>query len=267
MAIITISREFGSGGGNIARKLSNDLGYSFLDKDSLGEILTNYGFTRNKIDKYDEKRPPFWDIFTSDREKYLSYMKLAIFEFAREGSGIILGRGASILLRGLSGCLHVRIIAPPEKCREQVKKAYNINDQQAEQLIRTNHHDRAGFYKFFFDCAWDSPLLYDILINTGSFSEERAARIIEEEVRHLDSRENREESLSSLKDRYLGQKISTSLLFEKHLAVNFLSVEVSAGQLGGVPAVEECVKIPGVTEVENKIAVVTAYPVSYTPYY
>lgn len=277
MAVITISREFGSGGGNIARALAKELGYSFLDKESLGEILTNYGLAKNNIEKYDEKKPPFWDIFTSDREKYLGYMKLAIFEFLKEGRGIILGRGASILLKGVPDCLHVRIIAPLKQRIERVKNVFKVTDAQAEQIIRSTHHDRSGFYKFFFDAAWESPLLYDLVLNTGAISEERAVRILEVESRFLSKREKEDRVKEKLQDRYIGQKIQTNLLFEKHLAVNFLSVEVKNGKAileGSAPAQEiidrcgeECRKVKGISDVENKIALVTAYPVSYTPYY
>ena len=79
MAIITISREVGSLGTEISQKVKEDLGLQLLNKEVLEkELVGHYGISENKIEKYDEKGPPFWD-FSLDRNRYLHFMKTAMY--------------------------------------------------------------------------------------------------------------------------------------------------------------------------------------------
>jgi len=84
MAIITLSREMGSPGKDIARTLEKELDLNYLDKESLDLMLTDYGITEAEVEKYDEKKPSFWTIFFSERNRYLHFLKTAVYSFARK---------------------------------------------------------------------------------------------------------------------------------------------------------------------------------------
>ena len=167
MAIITISRQFGSLGTEIAQALGQELHFASLDKKTLEEtLISEYGIPEENIDRYDEKKPPLWDVFSTDKDKYLHFMKSAIYDFARQDNCIIIGRGGQVLLRGIPGTLHVRVLAPKELRIKRLQDRFSYDDRLAGQLIRHSDHDRVGFHKFFFHVNWEDVSLYDLMINT-----------------------------------------------------------------------------------------------------
>ena len=152
MSYITVSRQLGSLGSEIARQLCQGFAWPCLDKESLEEAFRQYGLPRESVERFDEKKPGFWDLFKTDKARYLHYMKKAIFEFALQGSGIILGRGGQILLADLPGVLHVRVIAPWAVRKERIMKRFECDEQHAEKILRDSDYEKDGFHKFFFEC-------------------------------------------------------------------------------------------------------------------
>ena len=123
MAIITISRQMGSFGTTIAKSLQEKTGYNFLDKDSLEKELVNkYGIPEDQASRYDEKKPAFWDMFSSDKDRYIYFLKSAMYELARQGNSIVMGRGGQVLFADIPGALHVKIVAPYELRIQRVKE-------------------------------------------------------------------------------------------------------------------------------------------------
>jgi len=114
MPVITVSRQLGSLGTEIAKLLCKNVHCKYLDKESLEEVFAEYGIPKENVERYDEKKPGIWDIFKTDKARYLHFLKSAIFEFARKGNCIILGRGGQIVLKDLRGVLHVRVAASME---------------------------------------------------------------------------------------------------------------------------------------------------------
>ncbi len=230
MAIITISRQLGSLGTEIGKKLEEDLKFDYLDKESLEEeLVSKYGIPEEKVERYDEKKPAFWDMFSSDKDRYLHFMKTVIYEFARKGKCIIIGRGGQILLKDIPGILHVRVIAPMELRIERIKNRYNYNKRLAEQIVRHSEHDRAGFHKFFFHINWEDSNLYDLLINTNFFTVETAVRMIKEALDSSEIEEKRSEAESKIRDLCLGQEVFTSISYKERIPIHFLEVVAVSG--------------------------------------
>ncbi|RKX80085.1 MAG: hypothetical protein DRP87_00570 [Spirochaetes bacterium] len=273
MAIITISRETGSMGSEIARELSKELGLHFLDKSDMEKVLIQHGVTEMDIKKFDEKKPRFWEVFSSEREKYLNFMKLVFYDFARSVDAVIVGRGGQILLANLPCTLHVRIIASMDARVKRVKEEFSCDDRNAERIIRQSDHDRAGFHRFFFDMEWSSPYIYDMVINTSTISKKKALNLIKQGVADLDSEENRKAAVKKLEALLLSQRIVTKILFDKKIPVNLLRVEAEGskvileGSVTIMQSIKQCEEVvremPGVEEVENKIVFIHNYPLPY----
>lgn len=264
MAIITISRQFGSLGTQIAKVLKEELKCDYLDKLKLEETLvTEYGIPEENVEKYDEKKPAFWDIFSTEKDRYLHFMKTAIYKFAREGNGIIIGRGGQILLKDIPGLLHVRVIAPRELRVERIKERYSYDDKLGEQIIRHSDHDRTGFHKFFFHVNWEEPCLHDLIINTQTFTVEHAVGLIKDSLEMLGIEEKKHETESKLADLCLGQEVITHIAYKERLPIQFLEAIVEDGvvTLRGSTITSEDIegcetiarKIPGVKDVVNEI--------------
>ncbi|GAK58417.1 hypothetical protein U27_05391 [Candidatus Vecturithrix granuli] len=264
MAVITISRQSGSLGTIIAKMLKEELHFEYLDKAKIEEILVSeYGIPEEHVEKFDEKKPAFWDIFSSDKDRYLHFMKTAIYEFARKGNTIIIGRGGQVLLKDVPGALHVCIVAPTELRIERIKTRYNYNDKLAEQIIRHSDSGRTGFHKFFFHVNWEDSSLYDLILNTQTYSVEQAVNVIKASLDLLGTLHQQEETAKKLADLCLGQEIMTHIAYEEKIPIQFLEAQVQNGvvTLRGSTITSDDIQrceavarqVPGVKDVVNEI--------------
>jgi len=263
MAILTLSRQSGSFGTQIAKTLAEHLKYRFLDKESLEKALSGYGVSPSSLEKYDEKRPSFWEIFSSERNRYLHFLKTVIYDFAQQGNGIVLGRGGQVLLAGVPGIYHVRVIAPLPTRIERIKKAYKCDDRHAEAIIRHSDQARAGFHRFFFSVNWEDSSGYDLVLNTQSIGVQTAAELLRKVIGLLDGKETQAQREKHLADLSLKQRVETAILYTEKMPVKFLETEAHDGVItlngtvsthGAVARCEEITRaVPGVKKVENRI--------------
>lgn len=276
MPVITISRQMGSWGTEIAHLLSKDFKCKCLDKESLEEAFDEFGISKDSVERFDEKKPGFWDLFTTDKARYLHFMKSAIFEFAREGNGVILGRGGQILLAELPGVLHVRIIAPIEERIKRIKDQFNCDEIQAENLIQHNDHERNGFYKFFFSENWENSSLYNLVINTGAFSVKTSVQIIKDIIKSDEFTAKQTETANKLADLCLEHEIKTAITYKEKIMVQFLEVQAINGvvSLRGIvdngDDLDRCEylvqQMPQVKEVQNNLyysPIIASYGIHY----
>ncbi len=230
MAIITISRQLGSLGTDIATKLKEELSFRDLGKESLeSRLIQKYGLPEEKVEQYDEKKPAFWDLFSSDKDKYLHFLKTATYEFAREGNCLLIGRGGQALFQDIPGVLRVRIVAPLELRIERLKERHHYDDRLAEQMIRHSDHDRAGFHRFFFHINWEDYHLYDLMINTQALTTATAVQLIRDALQAYGVADKEQAAASKLKDACLAQEVATIILYEEHIPIHFLEVSSVSG--------------------------------------
>ncbi len=264
MAVITISRQAGSLGRVIGKMLKDELNFEYLDKAKIEEILVSkYGIPEEHFEKFDEKRPTFWDIFSSDKDRYLHFMKTAIYEFARKGDTIIMGRGGQVLLKDVPGVLHLCIVAPQELRIERMKSRYNCNDKLAEQIIHHSDYDRTGFHKFFFHVNWEDSSLYDLIINTQTYTAEHAVNLIKTSLDIFKAFYQQEETAQRLADLCLGQDIVTHIAYKEKIPIQFLEAQVQNGvvTLRGSTITSDDIQrcetvarqVPGVKDVVNEV--------------
>lgn len=170
MAIITISREMGTGASSIARDVAKKLRYTLVDGAKISELGAKYGLTPEILEKVDEKPPVY--ITAEDRQQavYLNAIELIILDLARKGNVIIYGRGGQDLLKGIDNMLRIRFIAPFEDRVEMLAEREWMDPDLARHLIRKSDHQRGGFIHFYFDRDWKDPMGYDLIYNTCMLS-------------------------------------------------------------------------------------------------
>jgi len=276
MPIITISRQLGSLGTDIAQLLCKRFQYQCVDKELLEGAFGESGLPRESVERYDEKKPGFWDIFKTDKARYLHFVKGALFGFARKGNCVILGRGGQAALGNIPGILHVRVVAPMEKRIQRITKRFECDERQAAKFIDQNDQERGGFHKFFFDCNWEDSDLYDLVINTGSLSAESAARLIQDVAKSDEFAARQTETLLKLDDLSLEHEIKTTIIYKEKLSIHFLEVFSQQGvvTLRGIAGdsrdVEQSEKIAAsmenVKEVHNEVLfkpIATTYGLHY----
>jgi cytidylate kinase len=140
MSVITISREYGSGGAYIARQVADALGYHFVGKRAMARMLGQQGVA-GFSQEYDAVPPAFWTRFSAprveDRELMVDTLNRLILALAQHGDVVILGRGAFAVLRSFPGSFHVRIQAPlPQRVKWVMEKMNITQPGQAEAMVK-----------------------------------------------------------------------------------------------------------------------------------
>lgn len=215
MAIITISREMGSGGIPIAHKVAEKLGYQLIDGEAIMAAAEAYGLSAEAVEQADEKPPHFVDTLDSKQFLDLHLIELIILEAALKGNVVIYGRGGQDLLKGINSVLRTRIIAPFEDRVERWTEREWLDPDRARYLVRKSDQQRAGFIKYYFDRDWEDSVHYDLTINTQRLSEDMAVQVICSSVK--------DENLVGIKAS--SKKILTDLILRKRVEIAILSTD------------------------------------------
>jgi cytidylate kinase len=211
MPVITISRHYGSGGIEIARRLCEILGYSYFDKTLMVRVAAEVGISEKdvvdlSVDTYKmrgflerlfgRRRSSTWApagttgadrlrVEALDAAASISLVKDTIIAAYERDNVIIVGRGGQAVLRDKPGVLHIRITAPEGARALRVKERDDIPFSQATELVRTRDQAAADYLKRFFDIDWENPLLYHMIVNTGWWELEDASELIVNALTHL----------------------------------------------------------------------------------
>lgn len=209
MAIITVSRQQGSGGLDVALRVSELLGYRCFDKRLMAEVMTHEGFTDQTIVDYHEdeyrlrgfvdrvlgyRRPEtiadvgFWDdnpdamkatsVAVLDEHQAVWLVRRAVEVAYQQGDAVIVGRGGQAILRDKPDVLHVRLEAPLDLRIQRIAERNQLNAKDTRQYVLGRDKASAEYLERFYGVRWADPLLYHLVINTGKWSPEAAAQCI-----------------------------------------------------------------------------------------
>ena len=229
MAIITISREMGSGGIPIAHKVADQLGYKLIDGEAIMEAAKSYGLSPEAVEQADEKPPHFVDTLDSKQFLDLHLIELIILEAALKGNVVIYGRGGQDLLKDISSVLRTRIIAPFEDRVERWAEREWLDPDRARYLVRKSDQQRAGFIKYYFDRNWEDSVHYDLIINTQRLSEETAVKIICDSIKDQNLEGIKADSKKILSDLILRKRVEIAILSNDHIDPYLLEINVKDG--------------------------------------
>lgn len=235
MAIITISREMGSGGIPIAHKVADKLGYRLIDGEAIMEAAASYGLSPEAVEQADEKPPHFVDTLDSKQVLDLHLIELIILEAALKGNVVIYGRGGQDLLKDIGSVLRTRIIAPFEDRVERWAEREWLDPDRARYLVRKSDQQRAGFIKYYFDRDWEDSVHYDLTINTQRLSEDMAVNLICSSVK--------DENLVGIKAN--SKKILSDLILRKRVEIAILSADNIDAYLLEISAKDGIVTLSG----------------------
>lgn len=188
--IITISREFGSGGRTIGKEVAEKLGYAYYDRELIEKTAEETGFSEAFIEKYGEHSPGktvFSYAFFGRTERGMSmqdYIWLEqcriIRELAEKEPCVIVGRCADYILRERDDCLHVFIHASTEKKAERIVKLYGERDIKPEKRLAERDKARSVNYRYYTDREWGRVQNYHLSLDSGAFGIERCVELIAE---------------------------------------------------------------------------------------
>jgi cytidylate kinase len=225
---------------------------------------------KSELEEVHEKRPTLVTRYLTMRHRaYLDMIQTIIYQYARADDVVILGRGATALLSDVPSALHVNMFASFERRVEVVMAREGIARPLAEQIVRENDQDRAGYMRYLFDRDWMDPLLYDVMINTNVVTRERACELIVEAAHAKELLDAHDQSLVILGNHILVRRAEEELLKAKQVNPRHISVTVTTPgvvKLTGIVnsekeklAAESVVRtIPGVFDIENELYVTIA---------
>ena len=155
MAVITLSREFGSDGTYVAQEVARALNYHFVDKAVIRLVVRVCGYV--DFEEMYEATPGFLASFDDRRAEILKILNQVIRALARHGNMVILGRGAFAVLGGFSDVLNVRIQASLPVRVQWAMGHHGITDPtKAEAFVTERDKARAAFVEFSYGVRWDS---------------------------------------------------------------------------------------------------------------
>lgn len=195
--IITIGRQFGSGGKEVGIRVAKELGIPFYDKELLQEAAKKSGLCEKVFESFDERPKsllysialdayPFGLSGVGDSLEQQVY--LATFEtirhLAEEGPCVMIGRCADYALNENSNLLNLFLYAPMEDRVKRVADRQNLSADEARTLIRKTDKRRASYYEYYASRKWGAVDSYDFCLNTSALGLSGTVELIRAMVEH-----------------------------------------------------------------------------------
>lgn len=184
--IITISREFGSGGRTIGKKTAEKLGIPCYDAMLIQKIAEESGFAEEYIKEEGEYTAGSWlsAAFTNrsmgptNQDRLWTIQQNIIQELAAKNSCVIVGRCADYILRDKADCLRVFIHSSMEHRTQRIIKEYGEREESPLQRLKDKDKRRAAYYRFYTDMKWGQAQNYQVCLDSGDLGLEKCVEII-----------------------------------------------------------------------------------------
>ncbi|MBE6992477.1 MAG: cytidylate kinase-like family protein [Ruminococcaceae bacterium] len=193
--IITIGRQYGSGGKEIGEKLAQKLGFAFYDNELLTIAAQKSGLSQSALSEFDETPTSsfIYNMYVNSMSgidvvpmnQQLAFAQFdAIKEVAKAGDCVIVGRCADYVLRERKDCIHIFIHSDMEHRKKRIVENYNIPEQLSEKTALKQDKKRAAYYNYYSHKKWGEAASYDFTIDSSMLgidgSVEVLAKITEE---------------------------------------------------------------------------------------
>ena len=196
MAVITISKEFGTKSEKVASQAAQKLGYEYIGEQLIAEIAKELHVSESEAEMFRKTSQSrilrFVDRYTCsliqkvvDREhgclddkNYYETTKKLVLNVYEAGNAIILGWGGQCILRGKPNTLHVRLVKDEETKISELMKNRNLEHKAAKALIEREESDLRAYIDHYFNEDWNAAHLYDLIIDMGKTSVEKAVDLI-----------------------------------------------------------------------------------------
>jgi cytidylate kinase len=193
MAVITISRQFGSGGKALGKMLADELGYVFADSTIVSRIAQAANVSETWVETVEKEAGGKLSRVISrmvskglvdkvlkdergyiDEEIYLDYLVVMVAQIAEEGNAVIMGRGSQYILRDHPDAVHILLVNEFENRVKYVLDHHDLSYTKAAQMVRSEDKRRASLFKKIGKMDYDLPDLYDLVLNMAEVDLETA---------------------------------------------------------------------------------------------
>ena len=196
--IVTVSRQIGAGGSEIASRVAAALQFRLVDNELIDRVALQAGLSRTQVANREERAPGFLERLVralsrsvpelqsapADRppepeEKTLvAATEKVVAELAAEGRVVLVGRAAPAVLSGTLDALHVKIVAPVPFRIARIREVDRVDEREAERRLRESDANRARYHRHHYGRDWSDPANYHMVLNTGSLGVAGATDLI-----------------------------------------------------------------------------------------
>lgn len=201
--IVTISRQIGAGGGEVARRVASALGYRVVDNEFVDAVAQRSGLPAAEVAEQEERAPGFLErliraltraapeIFSPapdklpepEEKRLVEITEKVVAEEAAGGRVVLVGRAASAVLSGEHEALHVKLVAPVPVRIKAIQERFGIDAEEAAHRLRETDANRGRYHSFHYHRDWNDASNYHMVLNTGELGVEGAAEVIVDCVR------------------------------------------------------------------------------------
>ncbi|HOW54748.1 MAG TPA: cytidylate kinase-like family protein [Syntrophorhabdaceae bacterium] len=224
MAILTISRQFGSGAKPIGLQVASELGYEYIDRATMFKDIMSKGTRWESFAKdFDEHYPNVWERNDWSFKAFVALIQNMIFEYVQRDKVIIAGTGATFLLKGVPHVLRVRIEGSVEDRIKRIQGDQVINEGTARWIIEKIDGDMSRSMYTIYGKQWNDPGEYDRVFNTSAQTNEDIVDEIKKGLAEKEARNN-EKAHNILDLRAIAAKVKAAILTDPGFTVSYLDV-------------------------------------------
>ncbi|MFI3237502.1 MAG: cytidylate kinase-like family protein [Lachnospiraceae bacterium] len=205
--VITVGRQYGSGGREIGKKVAEELGIPYYDKELLSRVAQESGFCEEMIKAHDE-RPTNSFLYNIVMDTYSfgynsTYVDMpmsqkvflaqfdTIKSIAKEGPCVIVGRCADYALSDMDHCLNIFIYGQDERKANRISAKYNVTVNEAKDMCRKKDKQRQSYYNYYSSKKWGRADTYDLCIDSGVLGVEGTVAFIKDYIESFERVNNK----------------------------------------------------------------------------
>lgn len=225
MAILTMSRQFGSGIREIRQRIATSLNYAYVDKESmLNEIRTRGGKWEQWAREFDQTSPSIWEKHDWSFIGFAAILQSVLLSHALRDNVILAGRGTNFLLEGIPHAYRIRFVAPMEERVKRIAEWKSVDLKSAGCVAKETDQDRAGFVKALYGKDLNDPRNYDAVYDTAATSADDIVAQVTEALLARD-KFNTPAAQKLLTMRAAAARVKSALITDPQLYVPTLEVE------------------------------------------
>ena len=224
MAILTVSREFGSGGREIGQAVAKVLNYTYIDKERLlGDIRASGKEWEEWGKNLDEHCPTVWEKYDWSFRGFTALLQSLILHYALDDRAVIMGRGGNFLLKDIPHALRIRVVAPIDKRIERIMERESVDKDTAHWLIEKTDKERSCLIHLLYDRHWDDHAEYDRVFDTKAKTPDEIVKIVKDTLLEKEKLHT-EAARKLLHMRALAAKIKAEIFIDHSLFIPTLDI-------------------------------------------